>query len=230
MSLRDRQRPVIILLIALGLLAGSLALLYVGRFIQFDDYSGFGSYEAVMPLGILAGPAATVSVIVATAERMARRLFGGALIVLDAVVVWQATTNDGFRFIWVHGEGELFYFQIGLGMTALVLMTPTFFKTSELTGSGRATRMLSGWARVLAYLGVSMLVAFSAFFLGAAHFESTECSGPDFGGECDVALIEGLVWAAAAIVVMTVAVVIMEVVRVRKSRRPHEPARLVEPR
>lgn len=87
-----------------------------------------------------------------------------------------------------------------------------------MTGSSRPTLRLSGWARVLVYLDVSVLVVFTAFFLGTAHFESTECSGTDFNGECDVAVIEGFLWGAAATVFMAVAVVILEVVRIRRTR------------
>ncbi len=112
-SSRGRLRPAITLFTALGLFAGSLALLYVGQFILLDDTSGFGSDEAVMPWGFLAGLAATLSVIVATAERMARRLLGGAMLVLDAVLIWQATSNDGFRFIWAGAKANFSIFRSG---------------------------------------------------------------------------------------------------------------------
>jgi len=34
------------------------------------------------------------------------------------------------------------------------------------------------------YLGGSLVILAVAFMIGVAHFEATECSGPD-GGECD---------------------------------------------
>ena len=112
-------------LTTLGLFALALALLYVGNFIQFDDTSGFGSDTWVLPVGVLGVLAAIASVIVAQSDLMARRLLGWAMLVLDILVIWQATTDDGFRFIWGGDEGELFYLQVGLGMTALLLLATT---------------------------------------------------------------------------------------------------------
>ena len=203
---------------ALGLFAGSLALLSFGHFIQFDDTSGFGSGEWVMPFGVFAGVAATASVLVASTDRTARRLLGGAVLALDVFTFWQARTNDGFRFIWEGEEAELFYFQVGLALIALVLLTPVFLTTTTSRSSSRPTVTISGWTRFLIYLAVSLVVVFAAFFLGTGHFETTQCSGPDFGGECDVAPLEGLLWAAAAIVLMLVAVIALEVVRIRRRR------------
>ena len=46
-----------------------------------------------------------------------------------------------------------------------------------------------------------------AFFVGTAHFEATSCSGANAGGECDIAPLEGFVWAIGALVLMFVATV-----------------------
>ncbi len=212
-----RARPAIATVTALSLLVAGLAFLHVGQFIQFDDISGFGSDDWVMPLGVLAGFTAAGSVVVASADRTARRLLGSAMMVLDLLVIWQAWTNDGFRFVWAGDEGELLYFQLALGMTALVLMTPRFYTTSTSPGSSRQTVSMSGWVRALAYVGSTLIVVFAAFFLGTAHFESTQCSGPNFDGECDVAAIAGFLWAAAAVVLMAVAVATLEVLRRRRA-------------
>jgi hypothetical protein len=218
MPARARSRLVNVALAASGLLGGSLALLYVGHFIEFDDLSGSGSQEWVMPVGLLAGLAAIGSCIVATTQPTVRRLLGGAIAALDAWLIWQAATNDGFRFIWGGDEGDLVLFQIGLGMTALVLMTPRFLVIAESTGSTRSAPVLSGQARALSYLGLSLLVVFSAFVLGMAHFESTQCSGPEFDGECDLAGLEGMVWGMAALVCTAVVIAILEVIRLRRGR------------
>lgn len=193
-----RSRAVVLPLL---LLLASLAALYAGRFIQFDDTSGYGSERWVMPLGALAGLLALGAVGVGLTHRPARRAVGGALVVLDVLLVAQAVTNDGFRFIWSVDEEELFYLQVALGFAGLLLLTPRLLST-----------------RVAVYvsaLTVGMLVAFS---LGAAHFESTRCSGPELSGECDLAGLEGIWWAAGALVLGIVAIVVAEAVRSRKRR------------
>jgi hypothetical protein len=50
---------------AIGLFVLSLAFLFIGNFIQFDDTSGFGSNEWLVPFGFLAFLAATASLVVA---------------------------------------------------------------------------------------------------------------------------------------------------------------------
>jgi hypothetical protein len=214
MSARDIRSAARADVTAVGLLTLSLALLYAGRFVQFDDTSGGGSDEWVMPLGLLAGLVAAMSVRVALADAAARRLLGAAMVVVDASLIWQAATNDGFRFIWASDEGELFIFQVLLALTGLIL-TATAVRRPV---SGRMTDVAGG--RVVAYLGAAVLISITAFFVGTAHFDRTNCSGPDFDGECDLAPLEGLMWAAAAIVLVIVTAVVLEVVRLRRRRSP----------
>lgn len=204
---------------SLVLLMASLITLYVGSFIQFDDTSGFGSDRWVLPLGAVAGLLAVCAVGIGLSDRTARRAVGGALAVIDVVLVAEAILNDGFRFIWSGDEGELFYLQVALGLAALFLLTPTFLSTKEATNEApRTGRSLTGWARVAIYVSALTLVMFVAFFVGTAHFESSQCSGPDFGGECDLAVLEGLLWAGGAFVLGTVTIAIAEVSRSHKRR------------
>lgn len=202
------RRPAIVSLVALGLLLASLATLYVGRFIQFDDVSGFGHHEWVMTLGLLAGLIAISSVAVACQESTARRVFGAALLLLAVGMFVVAQTDDGFRFIWTTYEGELTLFTIGVGMVALLLLTPSF----SATPAG-----LSGYLRGVSYLAATMLFAFVAFWAGVSYYDRTECAG-DFDGECDLGILEGFVWAAVALVVALSVIVTWEIVRRR--RRP----------
>lgn len=58
-----------------------------------------------------------------------------------------------------------------------------------------------------------------AFSLGVENFERQECSGPDFDGECDVAVLEGLVWSVAAFVVVLVGIIITELALLRHRGR-----------
>lgn len=187
--------------IALGLFGLSLVLLLVGNFIQFDDTSGFGSNEWLIPFAFLAALAAAGSLVVALSDLSARRLLGAALLLLDVLLAWQVITNDGFRFIWSQGDGELFQLQVGLALAGLALMAR------------------SGWARFVGYLTATAILAFVAFFMGLAHFEHTECSGPDFDGECDVALLAGLGWSVGAIILALITVAIIEVILHSRRRR-----------
>ena len=204
---------------SLALLVVSLVVLYAGRFIQFDDTSGFGSDRWVMPLGLVAGLLALCAVGVGISDRTARRALGGALAILDALLILLATMNDGFRFIWGGDEGALFFLQIMLGLAALFLLTPAFLSSKEATNEApRPARSLSAWARFTIYVSALVLAMFVAFFAGTSHFETTQCSGPGFGGECDLAGLEGLLWAGIALVLGVIAIAIAEVARARRQR------------
>lgn len=204
--------------VSLALLIASLITLYAGGFIQFDDTSGFGYERWVMALGVVAGLLALSAVGVGLSDRRARRAVGGALAALDVVLAAETVRNDGFRFIWGGDEGESFFFQVALGLAALILLTPTFVSARPTTDeTPRAGRSLTPWARFSIYLSALTLGIFVAFFLGIAHFEATQCSGPG-GGECDVAVVEGFFWAGGAFVLGVVAVVLAEVHRYRKRR------------
>jgi len=204
---------------SLALMGASLITLYAGGFIQFDDTSGFGSDRWVMPLGMFAGLLALCAVGVGLADRTARQAVGGALAVLDVVLVVQAIGNDGFRFIWGGDEGELFYLQVALGIAALFLLTPAFLTSKEATDKNpRPARSLSAWARFAIYVSALVFAMFVAFFTGTAHFQTTQCSGPGFDGECDIAVLEGLLWAGIAFMVGTISIVIAEVAKARRQR------------
>jgi heme/copper-type cytochrome/quinol oxidase subunit 2 len=82
----------------------------------------------------------------------------------------------------------------------------------------QAARRLSGWARFAIYAGALTLCVFVAFFVGTAHFESTRCSGAGFDGDCELAGLEGVLWAGAAVVVGATAIAIAEVYRARRRR------------
>ena len=204
---------------SLALLTASLITLYAGRFVQFDDTSGFGSDRWVMPLGLVAGLLALCAVGVGLSDRTSRRALGAALAILDALLVLQATLNDGFRFIWGSDEGELLYLQVTLGLAALFLLTPAFLSSREPTNeTPHPARSLSAWTRFAICVSALVLAMFVAFFAGAAHFETTQCSGPGFDGECDLAGLEGLLWTGIAFVLGMIAIVIAEVARARRQR------------
>ncbi len=203
---------------SLALSVSAVAALFIGRFILFDDTSGFGSDRWIVPLGVLAVLLTTGSVGVGIRDRAARRALGAALAVLDAFLIVLAAADDGFRFIWGGDEGELIFLQIALGLAALFLLTPRFVSPRTTDEAGPA-RELTGWARFAVYSATLVVVVFAAFHAGMAHFEATACRGPGFDGECDVAALEGVVWAGAALVLVVVAATFLEVERARRSRQ-----------
>ena len=51
------------------------------------------------------------------------------------------------------------------------------------------------------------------------HYNAVNCSDADFDGECDVAAVEGMIWAVAALVLVSLVIVALEVRRSIKRRR-----------
>lgn len=206
----------------LVLLLLSLALLWVGNFIQFDDTSGFGSDDWLMPYAGLALLAAVASILLSLSDLRARRSLGVALLVLDGLIVIQAWTNPGFRFIWSGDEGETFMFEVALLLCGLALMTRSVYRPAvhpapvmsapeEAQVAGDLE--MTGWARFVAYLAAGTVLTFFAFFVGVAQFEATEC-GDSSGGECDLSILGGFIWAAGAVVLSVIATIATEASRV----------------
>ncbi len=188
-----------------GLLAASLALLGIGGFVQFDDTSGFGSDQWNLPLGGVALVLAVAGIGVASVSATARLWLGGALGLLDLLVLWQSVTNEGFRFVWDHNEGELFQFLVALGLTALALIAtglqpaPQAKSESAKPGAGR-------WlVRIAAYLCGTVIIVFVATWAGIDYYTPTVCDDCLDG-------LKGVYWGAAALVACLVAVVVIEFV------------------
>jgi hypothetical protein len=199
---------------ALGLLALGIVLLAVGGFVRFRDYSGFGSDQWIRPLGFLAALLALAGIGVACVTAQSRRWLGGALLVLDLFLIWQSATNDGFRFVWNHDEGELFLLQVLLGLVGLVLIATGLqpFKRPA-PGSGR-------WlVRAAAYACGAAVATYLAVNAGVQHYDTTSCTDP--GADCDLSGLEGMVWGLVALGVSAVVVVVIEVALwvVRRRRR-----------
>jgi hypothetical protein len=193
-------------------------LLCAGNLIRFDEGSGLGSLVAVLVLGCLAALAAVASVVVAWPDPTVRRRLGIAMLALDVFLVWASHVHAVRRFVRAADiEGYPFVLQVVLGITALVLMTRPAGAHSGSEGV-RTRPIMTGPARALAYLAASLFVVLRAFFLGDTFYGATECSGPDFTGECDLGGLAGMVCAAAAIPVMVVVVILLEVLVRRRSR------------
>ena len=74
---------------ALGLFLVGFVLLCVGRFVQFNDVTGSGSNEWILPLGYLAALAGVASVVAAWREAKARLWLGCLMALLLVFLVWQ---------------------------------------------------------------------------------------------------------------------------------------------
>ncbi|HWD83357.1 MAG TPA: hypothetical protein VG497_30865 [Kribbella sp.] len=191
---------------SLVLLALTLVLLAVGRFVEFDDTSGFGSTDWNLPLGILAAAAAVAALVIAWPEPKARLWLGIALGVLTVLVIWQDAVDDGFRFVWNQSEGELREFELGLALLVVVLLTTA----GAALGGGR-------WLlRVAAYVVGVAVVSVVVALVAAAYYEAHECAGQDEG--C-LAPLGGVVWGAGAVVACLVAIAVIELILWRR-RRP----------
>ncbi|GAB2868213.1 hypothetical protein [Nocardioides pacificus] len=205
----------------LALFGAGLLALVAGRFVGIGEKAQNDSDQEVLPLAVLAAVLAIASVVVALRERGARRALGVASAALLVVLVVLGLWGGGFRFVWAGGEGELFYFELVLGLAALFLLTPRFWASGDAGGHGAgAARRLTAWARVSLHALALVVLVLTAFTAGAEHFSDTHCSGPDFDGECDVAALEGLLWVAVATVLFAVVVTVVEVRLAR--RRPQE--------
>lgn len=89
----------------------------------------------------------------------------------------------------------------------------------EAAGSGEAGFRMSASARGLGYLCGSALVLVIAFAAGMRHYTKTQCQGPDSGGDCDLAGLEGMVWAAVALAVFVLLVGVVEAARLSARRK-----------
>lgn len=196
--------------LAIGLLAAALVLLGIGGFVQLDDTSGFGSDRWNLRLGLLAGVLAAAGLVAGgTGDQHERRATGWAMATIATCVLAVDAVTAGFRFVWGESEGEGAVLQAALVLVALALLLP---------GRGRSDgrrRVSTGTWAVAWVLGLAVVVPV-AFAVGVAHFEATQCSGVGFDGECDLGGLEGLLWAAGALVLGAVAWVADGV---RRSRR-----------
>jgi hypothetical protein len=188
--------------VSVGLLVVGLALLAAGRFVQFGDTSGSGSDQWIFPLGLLAPVPAIVALVVAWRSPKARLWLGIALAVLAGFLVWQMTTNGGFRFIWSRDEGELAQLTIALGLVAALLI---------------ATGLQKSWlVRAAVYLCGCAVLVLIAVVAGTAYYDATDCESQD--SDC-LSLLGGMVWGVVALPVAAVAIGVIEVIRWRRRNR-----------
>lgn len=205
---------------AVGLFAVGLVVLFAGGFVQFDDTSGFGYDQWILPLSVVSLAAAIASVVVAWTDSTARLLLGIAMTVLVAFLIWQCAVNDGFRFIWHGDEGELLQLQVVLGLTGLSLIATGLQPSREpqVGATNRADAGAGRWlVRAVVYLVGCLVAMYVAFIVGATYYEARECANTD---EQCLAPLGGLVWSVIVVPVSLVAIVVIELVlRNRRKRR-----------
>ncbi len=158
---------------------------------------------------------AVASVVVAVKDRAARRVLGAILLVLAVVLIVVKAADSGFRFIWGNSEGELIELVIALAFVGFVLVIPRFVVREAVPGSSQPQARMSGGARALTYFCLAALVALLAFGAGTAQ---AECDAP--ASDCDLAGLEGILWAFVALGGFVIVVIVTEVRRlvVRRSR------------
>ncbi|MFD3402250.1 hypothetical protein ACFWUU_16320 [Kribbella sp. NPDC058693] len=206
--------------ISLLLLTVALGLLVAGGFVQFDDTSGFGAEQWILPLGGLAFVPALASVVTAWPDPKARLWLGIVLAALTGLLIWESISDDGFRFIWSRSEGELALLEFATGLVAFVLIA-----NGVQPAAADATAMEPGvtqqpgpgrWlVRTAAYLCGTIFVVLVVIKAGADYYARTECPEE---GDC-LAPIAGFVWGAVAVPVCGLAVLVIEIVLWRRRRR-----------
>ncbi|MGW5191668.1 hypothetical protein ACWEOO_20635 [Kribbella sp. NPDC004138] len=141
-----------------------------------------------------------------------RKVRLGAAVVLAiffAWLVWRASTDDGFRFIWNRDEGEFVVFVGAVGLASLVL----YATGSQPRGFARAGgRWMVRAAGYICGAAALMLVALGA---GTAYYDATDC--PTGDGDC-LSLLGGMVWSLVSLAVSAIAVVVIELVLWRRRR------------
>jgi hypothetical protein len=109
-------------LVAVGLLALAVLVLYGGGWVLFDDTSGFGGSEGSFAVAALAVLVAAGAAVVAAPERKSRQLLDLSLAAVDLLVLGFAVTDDGLRSLFEGDEGELFLLVVGLAVIAVTLL------------------------------------------------------------------------------------------------------------
>jgi hypothetical protein len=205
---------------ALGALALGIVLLGVGGFVRFHDNSGNGSDQWILPLGFLAAVVAVAGAGIALVTAQSRRWFGGALVLLDVVLVWQSASNDAFRFIWMADEGELFLLEVAIGLIGLVLLAMSIQPSRPAAEAGGGHWLV----RAALYLSGVVVAVIVAFFIGVSWYEEKNCRQV---AACDDDDLSGLVWGVSgsliALAVGVVLIVVTELVR-RRQRKVGAPA------
>lgn len=193
-------------LVASALLVVGLVLLAGGGFIQFHDFSGFGSDQWNLPLGYVAAVLGIAAVVVAWPLPKARTLLGIELAVLSVLLIVLGVANTGFRFVWARDEFELAAFEFILLVLAVIL-----------SGTALSVRLSAGWPlRIVAYVCGTALLGYLAVRVGTAYYDRTMCTGDDTT-DC-LALLGGLFWGAGAVAVCLLAIVVIEIALWRRRR------------
>jgi hypothetical protein len=196
---------------AVGLLVAAVALLCLGGFVHLDDTSGFGSDAWVMPLGAVAVVLGAAAIGKALRHRDERRPLGTALGILVVAVMLLARTDDGFRFVWHSNEGELYLAAAVAGWGALALYALGGLERPTIGGAPAPVLL-----RIVIYVFCTGVATMMAFDQGTRDFFEDECQG---GGDCDLAALAGMGWAAITLLVSIAVIALYEIVRHDRQRR-----------
>jgi hypothetical protein len=204
-----------------GLLVGALAAMWIGRFITLDDRSGPAYEDDILGFAYLAALMAIAGVCVAWSVPRVRRRAGWFLLAVAITLFTASRILPGFRFGWGGDEGELFEFEVLLLLVGLTMARPPL--RPPLPGETR--RRSSFWRRLPVYLAVTLALMVVAFFAGVTYYDNNECSTADYGGECDLGGLWGLILSAATLLLSILTALVTEIVvgirglRRRRARR-----------
>ncbi|TDD15027.1 hypothetical protein E1218_32190 [Kribbella turkmenica] len=211
------RRPAVL---SVALLATGLVVLAAGRFIRFDDTSGFGSSDRIFELGILAVVPAVAAVIVASANIQARVWLGAALMGLAALLVLLGVALPGFRFVWTDSQVELRLLEAVLALTAAVLLA-TGLQPARRRSAAAAlgTDQPAGrWiVRGASYAVGAFALMIVTFFVVVLVYDAEYCGA---GGETEcLASLAGMLWAMGSLLVSGVVIAVTELVLWRRRNR-----------
>jgi hypothetical protein len=129
--------------------------------------------------------------------------------------------NVGGNVLWGQILGAVYDPSLMYTPSAWAWFLATHFVAAFVQGLAYAF-LWSVWrrSRVRAsfYVLAISFAASASFEAGRAHFHKVNCSAPNWEGECDLAPIEGEVWAAVAFGLLTLALLAVEACVRRASR------------
>ena len=135
---------------------------------------------------------------------------GVVLAVFFAWLVWRASADDGFRFIWNRDEAEFLVFAGVVGLASLVLLATGLQPPGFARAGGR-------WmVRAAVYICGAAAVMLLALGAGTAYYDANDCPSGD--SDC-LSLLGGMVWSLVSLAASAGAVVVIEVVLWRHRRK-----------
>ena len=205
-----------------GSMLVTLACLYLGRFIRFDDLGGNGDSEWGLTWAIAALASVTVALVLAVRSRRGLRVLAWCVFVISAGVFVVALIEPGFRFI-LHRNDDLLLMVVLTGAFSVAgLMTlksppkdrdhlrndgaPSFEANEGADGSSN---------RLVPYALTLTVVSTAAFVVGQLLYERWSCDAD--ANDCDLGGVAGVVAGVFAVALCLGVCALVEVWRRQRS-------------